>query len=56
MLYPVHDVQVEEAVEKTDVQRGHRIGGQKAYRPGVRKLQIFDDDAGFSDVARVVHQ
>ena len=56
MLHRVHHVQVEEAVEEAHVQRGHRVRGQQAHRPGMRELQVLDDDAGLDDVAFAVHQ
>jgi hypothetical protein len=55
-LHGVHHVQVEEAIEEAHLQRTHRVRGQQAYRPGMRELQIFDDDTGLDDVALAVHQ
>src|SRR5690606_20486248 len=56
MLYVVHDVKVEEAVEETNIERHHRIIRNEADRTWPRQLKIFDDDAGLDDVPVALHQ
>src|SRR5262249_9162662 len=56
VLNRVHYVQIKEAVEEAYVQRGHRIRGHQAHRPGVHELQVLDDDAGLDNVALAVDE
>src|SRR5690606_38848553 len=56
VLHPVHDVQIEEANEKTNIERTPRIFRQEPHRTGMPELSVFDEDGSLDDAAPIVDQ